>query len=120
MPFKHFLVLLAVTLSLGGCSYFQFPGVYKVEVQQGNIITQDMVDQLRPGMSKSQVRFIMGTPIIADTFNQERWDYFYSREKGSDYEDKSVTIYFDNNRLSRIVGDLAPGGSDATAADTAD
>lgn len=107
MPFKSPLLLLVVALAgLSGCSYFQFPGVHRVEVQQGNIITEDMVAQLRTGMTKSQVRYIMGTPLIADTFDQDRWDYYYSRKKGNkEAEQKSVTVFFINGKLSKVVED---------------
>jgi len=109
MPHKCLPVLFAAVLALAGCSYFQFPGVHRVEVQQGNIITDEMVAQLRPGMTKSQVRYIMGTPLIADTFNQDRWDYHYSRQKGNKEEEhKSVTIFFINDKLSRIDDDRGP------------
>ena len=70
------LMLSSLTLvglfALAGCS---FPGVYKVDIQQGNVVTQDMIDQLRPGMTRKQVRFIMGNPLITDTFHANRWDY---------------------------------------------
>ncbi|HCL77559.1 MAG TPA: outer membrane protein assembly factor BamE, partial [Pseudomonas sp.] len=77
------LMLSSLTLvglfALAGCS---FPGVYKVDIQQGNVVTQDMIDQLRPGMTRSQVRFIMGSPLITDTFHASRWDYLYSIQPG--------------------------------------
>jgi outer membrane protein assembly factor BamE len=112
LPSKRLAIALVLTLGLAGCSYFQFPGVHKVRVQQGNIITQDMVDQLRPGMSKSQVRFIMGTPLIADTFHQDRWDYFYSLDKGDDDEVRErVTVFFDNDKVSGLQGDYLPSGA---------
>ncbi len=102
------LVLVAV-LALSGCSYFQFPGVYKVNVQQGNIITQEMVDQLKPGMTKSQVRYVMGTPLIADTFHQDRWDYFYSLKRGNGDEIRErLIILFDNGVLTGFKGDFIP------------
>lgn len=106
-------VLLLATISLAGCSYFQFPGVHRVEVQQGNIVTQDMVDQLRLGMTKSQVRYIMGTPIIADTFSQDRWDYYYSRKKGSKMKEQyDVTIFFIDGKVSRIDNNFNAGKDD--------
>jgi outer membrane protein assembly factor BamE len=102
-------LLLLATLFLSGCSYFQFPGLHRVEVQQGNIIKDDMVAQLQLGMTKSQVRYIMGTPIIADTFQQDRWDYYYSRKKGSKKgEYKTLTVFFINGKLSKIGGDYDP------------
>lgn len=103
--------LLTVLLisGLAGCSYFQFPGVYKIEIQQGNIITQEMVDQLKPGMTKRQVRYVLGTPLVADTFNQDRWDYFYSMRDARDNVAKErITVYFEGDKLSHISGDFAP------------
>ena len=84
---RHALMaLVSVGLLLTGCGGFQFPGVHRIDVQQGNIITQEMVDQLRPGMTKSQVRFIMGTPLVSDSFNPQRWDYYYSLQPGESRE----------------------------------
>lgn len=108
---KAFRTLLALTAlaSLAGCTYFQFPGVHKIEIQQGNIITQEMVDQLKPGMTKRQVRFVLGTPLVADTFNQNRWDYFYSKRdpKGKVTQER-ITVLFENDTLSHIAGDFVP------------
>lgn len=104
-------LLLTMTFA-SGCGYFQFPGIHRVEVQQGNIITQDMVDQLRPGMTKSQVRYIMGTPLLADSFHQNRWDYYYSIKKADGKEtQEQVTLLFSDDRLTTIRGDRAPGVS---------
>lgn len=111
---RTLVAALAIT-ALAGCSYFQFPGVHKVEIQQGNIITQDMIDQLRPGMTRSQVRYIMGTPLVADTFNQDRWDYFYSVKKSGEREKREqVTLTFDGDELAGIQGDYAPSGAAKT------
>ena len=77
-------VFLLGSLLLVGCSTLQFPGVYKIPIEQGNVITQDMVDQLKPGMSREQVEFIMGSPLIRDSFNAERWDYLYSIQRGNE------------------------------------
>jgi len=102
-------LLVALTLiSLTGCTVF--PGVYKMDVAQGNEVTQEMVDQLRPGMTQSQVRYVMGTPLLTDTFNQNRWDYVYQMvEEDERTEKRRVTLYFENNRLVRLEGDLRPG-----------
>jgi outer membrane protein assembly factor BamE len=102
-------LLVALTLiSLAGCTVF--PGVYKMDVAQGNEVTQEMVDQLRPGMTQSQVRYVMGTPLLTDTFNQNRWDYIYQMvEEDERTEKRRVTLYFENNRLTRLEGDLRPG-----------
>lgn len=115
MPYlsKTLAILIALAL-LSGCGGFQFPGVHRIDVQQGNIITQEMIDQLRPGMTKSQVRFIMGTPLVTDSFNPQRWDYYYSLQSGGrgDKAQERVTIFFDDNdRLSHFSGDFLPAAS---------
>lgn len=96
--------------ALAGCS---FPGVYKVDIQQGNVITQDMIDQLRPGMTRRQVRFIMGNPLITDTFHANRWDYLYSFQAGgSRRQQERVSLVFnDRDQLVGLAGDFRPGVS---------
>ncbi len=111
---------LALAIALSGCSDFSMPtfnmpslpGIHKFDVQQGNVLTQDMVDKLKPGMTKSQVRFIMGTPLLADTFNQNRWDYYYSLEpaKGEEVRER-VAIFFDNDQLVGFRGDFIPSNN---------
>lgn len=101
------LSLVAVIFaSLIGCSYFQFPGVHKIYVQQGHIITQDMIDQLEPGMTKRQVRYVLGTPLLADGFNEDRWDYHYSLRRGDDtLRTRHMTVYFEDEQMTRFTGD---------------
>jgi outer membrane protein assembly factor BamE len=95
------------------------PRVFRFPIQQGNVVTQDMVDKLQPGMTRSQVRFIMGTPLIADTFNQNRWDYLYTLKLPSGKElREQMTILFDGDRLVGISGDYMPGGAASGAAVT--
>ncbi|MFZ2290453.1 MAG: outer membrane protein assembly factor BamE [Halopseudomonas yangmingensis] len=102
-------ILCTAALSLGGCG---FPGVYKIDVQQGNVITQDMVDQLRPGMTTRQVRFIMGSPLIQDTLHPNRWDYLYSLQAGhSTRTQERISLFFENDRLAGLSGDFVPGTS---------
>jgi outer membrane protein assembly factor BamE len=85
------------------------PGVYKIDVPQGNIVTQEMVDQLHTGMSKRQVSYTMGTPLVVDVFHPERWDYIYSFQKGGRKpEQHHVTLHFENDQLTRIEGDYQP------------
>lgn len=108
---KHVQRLFLATslLLLAGCQYFQFPGVYKIDIQQGNIVTQDMIDQLKPGMTKRQVRYVMGTPLIEDTFNPNRWDYYYSMAPGKgELVKERVSIYFEGDTLSYFSGDYSP------------
>ena len=73
------IVILSVfVLLITACSKDKIPGVYRIDIQQGNDVTQDMVNKLEAGMSKSQVAYIMGTPLLIDTFHPNRWDYIYS------------------------------------------
>lgn len=104
------MVMLVIAIGMvAGCSYLKLPEVHRVSVQQGNIITQDMVDQLRPGMTRSQVRYILGTPLIADSFTPDRWDYFYSLKRPNRNELRErITVYFDNDKLVRLSGDYMP------------
>ena len=112
-------LIVAFLLGTAGCSYFQFPGVYKIDVQQGNIITQDMIDQLKPGMTKRQVRFIMGTALVADTFHQDRWDYYYSLEDANGrLTHEMVTMHFKDDKLTHFSGDYRPAGARAQTAQT--
>lgn len=96
------LITLLVLLQFVGCSIF--PSVlFKIDVQQGNVVTQDMLEKLKPGMTKSQVRFVLGTPLIVDAFRDNRWDYTYVRqEKGELIEQKRLTIFFENERLTHF------------------
>ena len=104
------LCLISLSLLATGCSWVKFPGVHKVDIQQGNIVDQEMIDKLRTGMTKSQVRFVLGTPLVVDTFNQSRWDYFYGRVTSQGREtQKQVTVFFDgDDKLERITGDYQP------------
>ncbi len=103
----------AILLALAGCSSnigsLDFPGVYKISIVQGNVILQDMVDQLRPGMTRSQVIFVMGTPLVRDPFHQDRWDYVYNFQPGGgDRTQERITIHFVDDELARITGDFEP------------
>lgn len=83
-----------------------------MDIQQGNVVTSKMMMQLRPGMTKSQVRFIMGTPLIQDSFHSNRWDYFYQmRQQGKIIEQRRVILEFENEALARVRGDVIPAGT---------
>lgn len=103
-------LLLLSLLSLSACgSGLGFPGVYKIGISQGNIITQEMIDQLRPGMTKRQVMFVMGTPLVRDPFNQDRWDYVYNYQPGGgERGQERVTVLFENDELVSFNGDFSP------------
>ncbi|USE37925.1 outer membrane protein assembly factor BamE [Endozoicomonas sp. SCSIO W0465] len=109
--------LVSITLLTGcasstdsGSKLISFPGAYKIDIQQGNVITQEMVDQLCPGMTRAQVQYVMGTPLLEDTFNSNRWDYIHSVQPGGkSREQKTVTLFFENDQLRSIQSDLKLG-----------
>lgn len=93
----------------GGSKLISFPGAYKIDIQQGNVITQEMVDQLRPGMTRNQVQYVMGSPLLEDTFNKDRWDYVYSMQPGGKKRtQQTLTIFFKDDKLASIQGDFRP------------
>ncbi|HQU61950.1 MAG: outer membrane protein assembly factor BamE [Nitrosomonas sp.] len=100
MPIK--IITLLVFLSfLAGCSLAPRL-LYKIDVQQGNVLTDEMLEKLRPGMTRSQVRFVLGSPLIVDPFRNNRWDYAYiQRIRGGLVEQKKLTVYFEDDRLVR-------------------
>lgn len=107
----QFIGLLALCLILSGCSLtkLRLPRVHKLTVQQGNVITQDMIDKLKPGMSRSQVAYIMGEPIFRNPFNSQRWDFIYTIElPGVFADERRVSLYFYDGQLAYFTGDYAP------------
>lgn len=105
------ILTIAASLTLASCTTIltNLPGVYSIDVQQGNMIDQSMVDQLRPAMNKRQVLYIMGSPMLADFFHQDRWDYLYSAKiGGDDRQQKRISLFFKNDQLSGIQGDFKP------------
>lgn len=124
MTFSRFAGVLFLATVLSGCSSVpRIVNEYKIDVQQGNVLTQEMVSQLKPGQTKDQVRFILGTPVLADVFHANRWDYVYRLQKGSTglVEERKFTVFFDaDGKLARVAGDVtAAQESDATAAPVA-
>ena len=93
----------------GGSRLLSFPGAYKIDIQQGNVVTQDMVDQLRRGMTRAQVQYVMGTPLLEDSFNRDRWDYVQSNQPGGgERTQTTVTVIFAGDSLVSVEGDLRP------------
>ena len=93
-------ILLLVLMT--GCKSLT-PSFYSPPVRQGNYIDQTMIDQLRPGMTKQQVQRILGTPLVADPFHQNRWDYYYQYGKGSKIvEQRRITLFFGGDTLDRV------------------
>lgn len=110
-PIAAFVLAVAAGIN-GGCGMPrmpEMPGVYRIDIQQGNAIDREMLDRLEIGMDRSKVRFILGTPLLADPFHQDRWDYVYSFRTGSEPEVRQrVSLYFTDDRLARIEDHLDP------------
>lgn len=120
--------VLGASMILGGCSTVKewgeaitpsmdnVPLMYRPEIQQGNVISQEAINELRPGMAKRQVRYLLGTPILVDIFHQERWDYIYTLKPNADpLEQYRIALYFEGDKLNRIEGDFRPLPSDPLA-----
>ena len=112
--------LVPLLVLLAGCSRVPIlPGLtpYKMDIQQGNYVTQDMVAKLKPGMSKSQVRFALGTPLVVDPFRTDRWDYVYVLQKGGKVvEQRRIIVVFQDDKLVSIDGDVVPAAPNSAAA----
>lgn len=111
---------LAALLVLAACqSVPMLPGLstYRIDIQQGNVLTQEMVDKLKPGMTRQQVRFVLGTPPIVDPFHPDRWDYvYYYKKGGAVQEHRRLVLLFDGDTLKRVDGDVVPAAGEASAA----
>ena len=105
--------LIISTTLISGCGS-SMPTIkpFKMDIQQGNVVTSKMLLQLKPGMTKSQVRFIMGTPLVVDSFHKDRWDYFYQmRQAGKIVEQRRVILDFKKELLTKVRGDVVPAGT---------
>ena len=113
----------ALAAVLGACGYVpRIPGVtpQRIEIQQGNFVTQEMVSQLKAGMSKEQVRFALGTPLLTDIFHAERWDYVFWREApDGKREERKLAVFFKDEKLVRVEGDVVSAAEPKAAAPTA-
>ncbi len=97
-------------LSLTGCESLP---VYKIDIQQGNIIKQEQVDKLRTGMTKRQVLFLMGTPVLEHNISPEQWDYVYTFQPGGkERTQKKLVLHFDKDKLTSISGPTNPRTQD--------
>lgn len=80
---------------------------YRIDVRQGNMVTQEMVSQLKPGQTRDQVRFILGTPLLTDIFHADRWDYVYRLKTGKgEIQQRRLVVFFENDKLVRVGGDV--------------
>jgi outer membrane protein assembly factor BamE len=105
------LPFLVLALALPACGI-----VYKIDVQQGNYVTQDVVAKLKKGMSKAEVKQLLGTPLLTDMFHSNRWDYYFSNVKGGKAEDRTrLSVFFDDEKLVSVMGDVRPASSPSSA-----
>lgn len=107
---------LAAALLLGACSLLPgFMQPYRIDIQQGNFLSQEMVSQLKPGMTRDQVRAVLGTPLLTDIFHAERWDYVYLLDRpGKPREQRHLSVIFEEGRLARLAGDVVAAPADKT------
>ena len=99
----QWLILASLALFCASCSTSHFPWVYRIDIEQGNIVDDDKLAEVQMGMTKAQVKYLLGTPLIQDTFDQSRWDYFYSFRTGDGfYESRRVTLSFEGEQLANI------------------
>jgi len=118
LKMRYSTILLALFCVACGNYSANVPTIkpYKMDIQQGNVVTAKMMMQLRPGMTKSQVRFLMGTPLLVDSFHSDRWDYFYQmRKDGKIIEQRRIILDFDGDSLAHVRGDVIPAGTDPAA-----
>lgn len=115
MPFLRWFSVVIAACLLAACGSLRL-SPYRIDVRQGNMVTQDMVDKLKPGMTKDQVRFVLGTPLITDIFHADRWDYVYRFQPGwGEVQERKFTVHFADGKLARVAGDVAPAGEGAAA-----
>ena len=101
--------IIFLTLICVGLTACQLPRLHRVTVQQGNVLTQDMVNKLKPGMTRSQVAFVMGEPVLQNPFKSNRWVYIYTVELPGRYEERrQMTLYFEDDELAYFTGDIRP------------
>jgi outer membrane protein assembly factor BamE len=127
---RRALLCVLLAASLAGCSgqsvenvLDNLPGIapYRIEIQQGNYVSQDMVAKLKRGMSPEQVRFVLGTPLLTDVFHPNRWDYVFFRERpNKTREERRISVFFENNRLVRVTGDVVPEAASPSGAASKD
>lgn len=115
--FRHLslflLPLMAACSSVSEIKVTDYLSPYRIDVNQGNYLTQDMVAQLKPGQTREQVRFILGSPLIVDAFHGgDRWDYLYRFQPGvGQVQTRRLVVFFTDGKLARVGGDVAAGSA---------
>lgn len=122
IPSWRFGAVLLASLLAAGCMSSRGEGVspwtpYRMEVVQGNVVTREMVEQLRPGLAREQVRNLLGSPLLTDIFHADRWDYVFTiRRQGAAPQQRRVTVYFEGDRLARHEASDLPSEREFVAA----
>jgi outer membrane protein assembly factor BamE len=98
------ILVLLVPLVLAACGSL---APHRIEIQQGNYVTQETVSQLKPGMTRDQVRYLLGTPLVADIFHGDRWEYVFRRQRADsrEIEHRRISVFFSDNKLERVDAD---------------
>ena len=119
------LLATAMAAALPACSYLpEMPSMptlgsikpFRIDIQQGNFLSAEMVAQLKEGMTREQVRFVLGTPLVTDVFHADRWDYVFYRELGDGRKERRhLTVFFEENKLKRFTGENLPVAPQAAA-----
>jgi outer membrane protein assembly factor BamE len=112
------VLIVAAALSLAGCgSFTSWLDAYTIDIQQGNYVSQEMVSQLKLGMSKEQVRFVLGTPLLTDIFHADRWDYvYYHKPPGGKTQRQALALFFRDGKLVQVMRDIDTTRADAKPA----
>ncbi|WP_262488386.1 outer membrane protein assembly factor BamE [Iodobacter fluviatilis] len=119
MKAKVLILLLPIALATSACSVANFLTPYKLDIPQGNEITADQVAKLKTGMTHSQVRFLLGTPLLTDPFHANRWDYLYSDARAGVLRDKkSYVLIFEGDSLVSFSGETLPAPAKFQSAET--
>lgn len=119
---SYLAAALVATGLVAGCSFDSVVGVvdpYRIDIRQGNYVDQEMLSQLRRGMSRDQVRYVLGSPLVVDMFRKDRWDYVYRLRSGrGEAQQRVISLHFDGDVLDRVEGDVE-GAQSGTGADGA-
>lgn len=108
-------LILAAAIPLAGCGL-----IYKIDIQQGNYVTPELTAKLKKGMTRSEVRQLLGTPLLADAFHANRWDYYFSHEKSGKLQERTrFSVFFEDEKLVAVTGDVKPAATAAAPASAA-
>jgi len=118
LPFLAAITLCTACSSVNQTTSYAIP--YRIDVRQGNWVTQEMMSQLKPGQTREQVRFILGSPLVSDMFHADRWDYIYRLQPGrGEAEQRRIAVFFQDDKLVRVSGDvIADDGKKSTSKTT--